>query len=498
VKAGVRRLVILGGGTAGWMTAAALSTALAGTDTQITLVESDEIGTVGVGEATIPTIHWFNSLVGLDEARFMGETGATYKLGIEFTGWRGEGTSYFHPFGTYGGPSDAAMFPHRLIRAWRGGADLPIEDYSLTTRIARAGRFAKPVADPRSLLSTLGYAFHFDAGLYARHLRGLAEARGVVREEGRVAHVAQMDCGLIEALHLQDGRVVFGDLFIDCSGLRGLLIEEALGAGYEDWSHWLPSDAAWAVPSPAEPRAPAFTRAIAMEAGWRWRIPLQHRTGNGYVFSTRFTTSDAARERLLAAVPDAAAEPRLIRFRPGRRRKAWIGNVIAVGLSSGFLEPLESTSIHLIQANIAKLLSLFPRDPADPLLAEQYNRVFAREMEEVRDFILMHYYLTEGRTEPLWAHVRAQELPDTLRYKLDHYCSSGRIVLSPEELFRDASWFAVLTGQGAQAGDYNPLLDAGTAADNLRHLAAVRAAIAQSADKLPPAPRPMGQTPVRA
>jgi len=487
MNGGVRRLVILGGGTAGWMTAAAFSKALEGTGAEITLVESDAIGTVGVGEATIPTIHWFNALVGLDEARFMADTGATYKLGIEFTGWRGGGHGYFHPFGTFGGPGDAAMFPHRLIRAWRGGADLRMEDHSLTSRIARAGRFAKPVNDPRSLLSTLGYAFHFDAGLYARHLRELAEGRRVRREEGQMAAVERDGAtGHVRTLRLADGREVAGDLFIDCSGLRGLLIEDALGAGYEDWSHWLPCDAAWAVPSPPEPVPKPFTRAIAMEAGWRWRIPLRHRTGNGYVFSTRFMGVEAARTQLLAAVPDASAEPRLIRFRPGRRRRAWVGNVVAIGLSSGFLEPLESTSIHLIQANIAKLLSLFPREPADPLLAEQYNRLFAREMEEVRDFLLTHYFFTEGRTEPLWTHVRAQALPDTLQYKLDQYRRSGRIMLAPEELFRDASWFAVLTGQGVTAADYNPLLDGGSEADNLRHLAAVRAAITQSVERLPP------------
>jgi tryptophan halogenase len=487
---GIARIVILGGGTAGWMTAAALSKALEGTGTTIVLVESDEIGTVGVGEATIPTIHWFNTLVGLDEARFMAETGATYKLGIEFTGWRRPQESYFHPFGSYGGPGDAAMFPHRLIRAWRGGADLALEDHSFATRMARAGRFAKPVGDPRSLLSTLGYAFHFDAGLYARHLRSLAESRRVSREEGQVARVEREgETGRVHALHLTDGRMVAGDLFIDCSGFRGLLIGETLGVGYEDWSPLLPCDAAWAVPSRADAAPVPFTRAIATQAGWRWRIPLRHRTGNGHVFSTRFVDADAARAELLAAVPDPLAEPRLIRFRPGRRRQAWAGNVVAVGLSSGFVEPLESTSIHLIQANIAKLLSLFPRDPADPLLAKQYNRIFVREMEEVRDFVLLHYLLSEGRREPLWAHVRAQPLPDTLRYKLDQYRRTGRIMLAAEELFRDASWFAVLTGQGVRAADYNPLLDVGLDADNLRHLAAVRAAIAQAVERSPPLPR---------
>ena len=347
----IRRIVILGGGTAGWMTAAALSKTLAGTDTAITLVESDSIGTIGVGEATIPTIHWFNQLVGIDEAAFMRETGATYKLGIEFIGWQGAGSAYFHPFGTYGGPGDATMFPHRLIRGWIGGLDAGIEDFSLTSRIAREARFAHPVGDQRSLLSTLGYAFHFDAGLYARFLRGLAEAAGVRRIEGKVARIDRDgESGHVTALATERGDVVPGDLFVDCSGLRGLLIEETLGAGYEDWSAWLPCGRRLGRSDPAPSAGSRPTRARSREqAGWRWRIPLQHRVGNGYVFSSRFQSPEAARDTLLAAL-DAPpiAEPRLIRFTPGRRKRSWIGNVVAIGLSSGFLEPLESTSIHLI------------------------------------------------------------------------------------------------------------------------------------------------------
>lgn len=485
--AAVRRVIILGGGTAGWMTAAALSKALDRTGTTVALVESEEIGTVGVGEATIPTIHWFNKLVGLDEARFMADTGATWKLGIEFRGWQGDGSSYFHPFGTYGPSGDGAMFPHRLIRAWRNGDEPVIEDYSLTTQIARARRFAKPVGDPRSLLSTLGYAFHFDAALYARHLRDLAETRGVARHEGRVTSVeCEGENGQVRALVTDKGERLEGDLFVDCSGLRGLLIEGELKAGFENWSHWLPCDAAWAAPSLPEESITPYTQATTMTAGWRWRIPLRHRVGNGYVFSTRFQSSEAARDELVAAMGAApTAEPRLIRFTPGRRRRAWIGNVVAIGLSAGFLEPLESTSIHLIQSGIAKLLSLFPRCDADPLLAEQYNRLAAHEFEEVRDFVILHYHLTAGRSEPLWRHCQAMPIPESLAYKLNQYRASGRIMLGSDELFRDASWFAVMTGQGVKAADYNPLLDTMSDADNRQQLASMRRAIRAAATQVP-------------
>jgi tryptophan halogenase len=483
----IRNVVILGGGTAGWMTAAALSKALERSGTTITLVESEEIGTVGVGEATIPTIHWFNSLVGLDEARFMADTGATWKLGIEFRGWQGGDSAYFHPFGTYGSPGDGAMFPHRLTRAWLGGDDAPFEAFSLTTQLARARRFAKPGGDPRSLLSTLGYAFHFDAARYAAHLRMLAQARGVIRHEGKVAHVDQdAESGHVRALVLENGERVAGDLFVDCSGFRGLLIEQAMRAEYEDWSHWLPCDAAWAAPSAGEAQVTPYTQATAQEAGWRWRIPLQHRVGNGYVFSTRFQEPDAARALLVGAMDSPPiADPRLIRFTPGRRKRAWVGNVVAIGLASGFLEPLESTSIHLIQSGIGKLLSLFPRSDMNPLLAEQYNRLSAREIEEVRDFVILHYHCTQGRSEPLWRHCQTMPIPETLAYKVEQFRTSSRIMLNPDEIFRDASWFAVLTGQGVRAQDYSPLLDIMSEADNLAQLQAVRNAIQGAVARLP-------------
>lgn len=483
----IRNIVILGGGTAGWMTAAALSRAMAGSGRSITLVESDEIGTVGVGEATIPTIHWFNQIVGFDERQFMAETQATWKLGIEFQGWNGDGTGYLHPFGTFGPPGDGVMFLHRLIRGRLAGRDTPTEDFSLTAQAARAGRFAHPVADRRSLLSTMGYAFHFDAGLYARYLRKLAEATGVRRVEGQIERVERdAESGLVTALVSRRGETIAGDFFVDCSGFRGLLIEETMQAGFEDWSQWLPCDRAWAAPTARETSVTPYTRAIAMEAGWRWRIPLQHRTGNGYVFSSRYQDEPAALESLLAALGETPlAEPRLLRFLPGQRRRSWSGNVVAIGLSSGFLEPLESTSIHLIQSGIAKLLALFPRHGGDTLVAEQFNRVFAQEMQDVRDFLILHYKCTTGRHEPMWRDCQAMEIPDSLAYRIDQFRISGRIVLSTDELFRDASWFAVMDGQGISAADYNPMIDNATLKDTLSYLDQVHSAVAQSTAQLP-------------
>ncbi|WP_375391882.1 tryptophan halogenase family protein [uncultured Sphingomonas sp.] len=482
----IRQVVILGGGTAGWMAAAALSKA-AKRQFRISLIESDEIGTIGVGEATIPTIHWFNQLVGLDEARFVRETQATYKLGIEFVGWAKPGHRYFHPFGRYGAPPDGPMFLHHLIRARLGGLADRFEDYSLATQAALAGRFAKPTDDPRNWLSTLGYAYHFDAALYARHLRELAESRGVARREGKVARVEQDgETGFVTALVTDRGERIEGDLFLDCSGMRALLIGDTLGSPFEDWSHWLPCDRALAVPSERVAPPTPFTRATADEAGWRWRIPLRHRTGNGYVYSSAFIGDDAAAAALLAGLDGRPlADPRPIRFRTGRRREAWRKNVVAVGLSSGFLEPLESTSIHLIQSAIAKLLSLFPTRDCEPLVAEQFNRVLGDDYEAVRDFLVLHYHATADRTQPLWEHCRHMMLPDTLVYKEEQFRRTGRIVLGTDELFREASWFAVLMGQGIAPRDYNPLMDAVPAGAALAHLAQVKQAIRAAAERMP-------------
>ena len=483
----VRKVVILGGGTAGWMAAAALSKVNNPALFSITLIESDTIGTVGVGEATIPTIHWFNQLTDIDEADLLAQTRASYKLGIEFAGWNGDGTAYFHPFGRYGGPSDGPMFYHRWIRARALGQAQAHADYSLTTALARQGRFAPPSGDARSLLSTLGFAYHFDASLYAGFLRRRCEAKGVKRIEGVVARVDQHpETGFVTALLTDRGDLIEGDLFIDCSGFRGLLIEETLKTGYEDWSHWLPCDRAMAVPCERQADILPYTRATAREEGWQWRIPLQHRTGNGYVYSSSFTDDDAATQALLGRLVGwPLADPRPIRFVTGRRRKSWNKNVVAIGLASGFLEPLESTSIHLVQSAIAKLLSLFPTRDCDPLVAEQFNRVYRADVETVRDFLILHYHRTAGRSEPLWQYCQAMPLPDSLVYKEDQFARTGRIVLGSDDLFREASWFAVMMGQGIVPRDYNPLIDSYTDTQNTAHLAQIRKAVIDAAGRSP-------------
>jgi tryptophan 7-halogenase len=483
----IQRIVIIGGGTAGWMTAAALSQAVDSRTCSISLVESDDIGTIGVGEATIPTIHWFNQIIGLNEKEFMRATQATYKLGIEFVNWTKATATYIHPFGRYGLPADGVSFQHRWIKAALAGLRDNFEDYSLNTVAARAGKFEFPVNDPRSLLATLGYAYHFDASLYAKYLRTRSELKGVRRHEGRVETIDQHpETGFVTAVHTSRGEVLAGDLFIDCSGLRGLLIEGVLHTGYEDWSEWLPCDRAVAVPSERVAPLLPYTRSTAREAGWQWRIPLQHRTGNGYVFSSRHISDDEAAAVLLGNLDGPAlADPRLIPFRTGRRRKAWNKNVIAIGLSSGFLEPLESTSIHLIQSGIAKLLALFPNRECDEYTAEQYNRIVAEEIAGVRDFLVLHYHSTLGRSEPLWTHCQAMRLPESLMYKEEHFARSGRIVLSSDELFKDASWFAVLLGQGHQPRDYNPLIDAYDSDSNLAHLRRIKEMVRAASLKMP-------------
>ena len=483
----VQRVVILGGGTAGWMTAAALARTL-GAGVAITLLESEEIGTVGVGEATIPTIHWFNQTIGLDEREFLRATKATFKLGIEFVDWARPGHRYFHPFGEYGARLPGVAFHHRWLKARAEGLDLPLAAFSLAGRLAGEGRFAKPAGDARSILSTLGYAYHFDATLYARHLRGLAEAAGVIRVEGKLGEVTRdPQTGFVTALATERGERVEGDLFVDCSGFRALLIDGAMGSPFEDWSEWLPCDRAVAVPcATGGDGLTPFTRSTARAAGWQWRIPLQHRTGNGYVYASRFASDDEAAATLLANLDgEALAEPRVLRFTAGTRREAWRGNVVAIGLSSGFLEPLESTSIHLIQSGIAKLLTLFPNRDCDPALAARYNALLAADMDNIRDFLLLHYHATSGKEEPFWQERRAMPLPPSLIEREATYRASGRLMLGTDELFRDASWLAVLNGQGVEAEDYNPLADTVDAATNLAQVRQIADVIARAAPTLP-------------
>jgi tryptophan 7-halogenase len=481
----IRRVVILGGGTAGWMTAAALSISL-GKDISFCLIESDDIGTIGVGEATIPTIHWFNRLIGFNEADFVRETKASFKLGIEFVNWQQPGHRYFHPFGRYGIPTDGVGFHHRWLKARSEGLNDSFDAFSLATQLAMAGRFAAPVEDPRSILSTLGYAYHFDAGLYAKFLRKIAEGRGVKRVEGKVQLIEQnTENGFLNAITTERGDKVEGDLFIDCSGLRALLIEDTLKVGFENWSAFLPCDRAVAVPCALDGPPLPYTRSTARKAGWQWRIPLQHRIGNGYVYSSSFLSEDEATSTLMANLDGPAlAEPRLIRFQTGRRRKMWEKNVVAIGLSGGFLEPLESTSIHLIQSGIAKLLALFPDKDMDANLATQFNAQFVRDMEGVRDFLTLHYHATTDKNEPLWDYCRHMPLPDSLIYKEAHFKRSGRVVIGSDDLFQEASWLAVLMGQGIMPQDYNPLADQLDSKANRDQMIAIRDVIARAVPTL--------------
>jgi tryptophan halogenase len=493
----LRSIVIVGGGSSGWMAAAALSTAANARECRITLIESEEIGTVGVGEATIPPIRAFNQVLGLDEATFLKRTQGSLKLGIEFVNWSRRDHRYFHPFGPHGVAFDYAPL-HQHWLAHRERLNLPtIDEYSMAWAAARHDRFDRPNNDPRSVLSSFEYAYHFDAGLYARFLREVAEPRGVQRVEGKVVRVDQHpETGFVASVRLADGRDIEGDLFVDCSGFRGLLIEETLHTGYEDWSHWLPCDRAMAVPCDFARDAQGerahftpYTRSTAREAGWQWRIPLQHRIGNGYVFCSKFLSEDEAASVLLANLDGPArATPRLLRFVTGRRKAFWAKNVVALGLASGFLEPLESTSLHLVQSGITRLLALFPDRDMDPLVVDEYNRVGVEEFERIRDFLILHYKLTgrdTGHDIPeLWRYCAAMPIPADLQWKIDHFRRWGRLVTKGFELFGNQSWLAVHIGQGNVPLRHDPLVDV-RAVDGAAMLERQRQAMTQCAQAMP-------------
>jgi tryptophan halogenase len=448
----VRRVTIVGGGTAGWMTAAALSQWLS--QVEISLVESDEIGTIGVGEATIPHIRNFLPLAGIDPLKMISETKASFKLGIHFVDWGAPGETYIHGFGKIGRDM-LWLHPHQLwLSAWQRAPELVkhFDNYSLNCVASRENRFAFPdTRNPNSPMADLDYAYHFDASLFARYLRAESEARGVKRIEGRIVEVLQDgETGFVTAVKLTDGRTVEGDLFVDCSGMRGLLIGDALGVGYEDWNQWLLCNRAQAVPCASVSPITPYTRSTAKKAGWQWRIPLQHRIGNGYVYSSDLISDEEVSEALLASLDgEAMADPRPVRFRPGRRLKAWDKNVIAIGLSSGFLEPLESTSIHLIQTGIQKLLAIFPSTGFSAADRDEYNRQSQFEYEDVRDFIIAHYKVTRRTGDPFWDHVREMDVPDSLNERFELFASSGRFFKhGAAELFAEESWVQVLIGQG--------------------------------------------------
>jgi tryptophan 7-halogenase len=455
----IKKVTVLGGGTAGWMAAAALSHRAKGLDIAITLVESEAIGTIGVGEATVPQIRHFNAALGFDEAEYMRETKATFKLGIEFRNWGAIGDRYVHPFGVLGLPLDGVEFHQQWACAHAEGIDRHIDLLSLPSAMCRIDRFGSPASNPDDIRSSFSYAYQFDAGLYARYLRRYAEARGVRRIEGKVARVERDETtGNVAALELESGERVDGELFIDCSGFRGLLIEETLGAGYEDWSQWLPCDRAVALPCASAPGSlTPYTRATALDSGWVWRIPLQHRTGNGHVYCSSFTDADAAEEQLRAQLDgEVLAPPNHLRFVTGRRRKQWMNNVIAMGLAAGFTEPLESTSINMIQIAIGRLLDLFPRQGDNSVKRDEFNRLMQLEHERIRDFIILHYCATQRDDTPFWRYVRNMALPDSLQARIEAFRERGIIMAYRDGMFLPASWIAVMVGQNIIPQHFDP------------------------------------------
>ncbi|MDQ2989195.1 MAG: tryptophan 7-halogenase, partial [Pseudomonadota bacterium] len=458
----IRNIVIVGGGTAGWMTAAALAKVLTGHWT-IRLVESEEIGTVGVGEATIPLINIYNKALGIDEDEFMRATNATFKLGIEFVNWGKIGDSYMHGFGNLGPDIGITKFHQYWLKAQRDGYALDIENYSICSLASRHHKFmrARPELG-NSPLSEIAHAFHFDAGLYAAFLRKYAEERGVIRIEGKVSGATTRPAdGFVDAVVMDNGERIEGDLFIDCSGFRGLLIEQTLHAGYEDWSHWLPCDRALAVPCESSTPLLPYTRSTARDAGWQWRIPLQSRIGNGHVYSSKFTDDASAADILMRNLDGKAlAEPRQLKFVTGKRKKVWDKNVVAIGLSSGFMERLESTSIHLIQSTISRLTTFFPDQGFEQSDIDEFNRQSNFEVEKIRDFLILHYKATSRTDTEFWNYCRTMEIPESLRNKIALYESNGRLFREHSEMFSEISWFEVMHGQGIKPRGYHPLVDA--------------------------------------
>ena len=457
-----KRIVIVGGGTAGWMTAAAFAKLL-GRDYSVDLIESEEIGTVGVGEATVPHLKLFNQVLEIDEIEFIKAVQGTFKLGIEFVDWRRGADRYVHGFGTIGHEYGLLPFHQYWLKLFLAGKASEIGEYSLNTVAGPRGKFMVSATDvaPKSPLAGIAYAYHFDAGRYAQFLRRFAENRGVRRTEGKVIDVAlRGEDGFIESVRLDNGKTLTADLFIDCSGFRGLLIEQALHTGYDDWTHWLPCDRALAVACENVGPPTPFTRSTARKAGWQWRIPLQHRTGNGYVYSSAHISDDEAAATLLKNLDGRAlGDPRPLRFTTGMRRKFWNKNCVAIGLSSGFMEPLESTSIYLIQSGIARLINLLPDEGFSQVLVDRYNAQAAFEFERIRDFLILHYHATERSDSPFWDYCRTMSIPAGLERAITLFRDSGRFFRDAEEMFATTSWVQVMLGQGITPRSYHPVVD---------------------------------------
>jgi tryptophan halogenase len=478
-------IAIVGGGTAGWLAASMLARALPATGTVITVIESPDIGTVGVGEATIPPIIDVLRFLSIDEADFVRHTQATYKLGIKFSDWKQVGHTYWHPFGTFGAPILRRPFYHCWHKAVAAGLAPRFNDYSACATLGDAGKFLFPDPNPESAAAGLRYALHFDATLVAKYLRSYAERLGVVRIERTVQGTTRRANGFLDALQFSDSSTLRADLYIDCSGFRGVLIEQALGTGYIDWSSMLPCDRAVAFPTALTSARPPYTHSRARAAGWHWRIPLQHRAGNGYVYSSNHCSDEMAHEDLLSIVGEKPlADPRFLRFTTGRRRLFWNRNCVALGLASGFLEPLESTSIHLVTSGIYHLLEHFPDNGFDQTNIDSYNDELIYENERIRDFIVLHYCLTRRNDTALWRYCQSMAIPDSLRQRIELYSRTGRIRWRAGELFTDLSWFYIFEGLGVRPDSHDPLLDVVSAdkfAEILASLASSTAAIAKSA-----------------
>jgi len=476
----IRKVVIAGGGTAGWMAAALLSKTL-GKVLDITLIESEQIGTVGVGEATIPPLVTYLRLLNIKEQDFMAATQATFKLGINFENWKDVGEHYFHSFGTTGTDHWSAGFQHFWLKDRERGSQAPYGDYCLEVVAAMESKFAQL---PKQ---GINYAYHIDATLLAGFLRTFGEKLGVRRIEGKIEEITtHPESGFVESLRLDSGQVVEGDLFIDCTGFRGLLIEQTLHTGYENWSHWLPCDSAVALQTESVIEAIPYTRAIAHSAGWQWRIPLQHRVGNGLVYSSKYMSDDEARSYLLKNIVGGhLGKPRVLKFTTGRRLKNWNKNVVALGLASGFLEPLESTSIHLIQQGIIRLIAMFPHDGIKQTDIDEYNRQSQTEIEYIRDFIILHYKVTNRRDSDFWRYCSDLDVPETLAHRIKLFRETGRVFRVREDLFKENSWIQVMMGQGIEPEQYHPVVDVMSDEELTRFMSGIKTRVDSIVAKLP-------------
>ena len=485
----INNIIIVGGGTAGWMAAAALSRLRAGRPVAITLVESEVIGTVGVGEATIPPFLDFNRLLDIDEREMLAATQGSFKLGIQFVNWGKQGDSYIHPFGNYGYQMAGVSFHHVWHKLRQAGDQRPIQVFNMETMAAYFGRFARTEDYQREDLPPVNYAYHIDAGRYARFLRGYAEKRGVVRKEGKVTDFAlDGESGFVTSITLDDGTKIDGDLFIDCSGFRGLLIEQALKTGYDDWSNFLPCDRAVALPCQREDGSGPlpYTRATAHSAGWQWQVPLQHRNGNGHVYCSNFMGDDEAHDILVNNIAGKpGAEPNFLRFVTGRRKKFWNKNVVALGLSAGFMEPLESTSIHLINTGINKLIAVLSLDGINQVQQDAFNRLTGKEYDKIRDFLILHYKATSRDDSEFWNYCRTMPVPDSLTEKIELFRHNGQIFREDDELFTETSWAAVMMGQGIVMGGHNAMADGLTGPETASEIDGIERSIRYVVEHMP-------------